>query len=422
MSNFTNSSLVNYTKISGNSTNPRNHSIDTISIHTMAGNCTVETCAQIFINSNGASSNYGIDSKGRIGLYVEEKNRSWCTSNKENDHRAITIEVASIQAGDYKCSNEAMKSLIKLCADICKRNNIKKLIWSNNKDNRINHKYGCNMTVHRDYAAKSCPGDYLYGKMGYIADEVNKIISGITNNKPDETKSNNNNEETMWKVLDNNGLNDYAKAGIMANVFAESGLEPRNLQNSFEKKLGYNDISYTKAVDKGTYKNFAKDGAGYGLCQWTYHTRKQALLDYAKKKEMSIGNLKMQISFMLKELKADTKLWKALLNVKSVKEASDLILLNYEKPADQSEKVKNKRASYAHDYFTKYAQNDYKVKITASALSIRSKAGTDGNIVGTVNKNDVFTIIKESNGPGASKWGLLKSKAGWISLDYTEKV
>ncbi len=426
MSNFSNSSLINYTKISKNSTNPRNHAIDTISIHTMAGNCTVETCGQIFTNSNGASSNYGIDSKGRIGLYVEEKNRSWCTSNKANDHRAITIEVASIRSGDYKCSDTAMKALITLCVDICKRNNIKKLVWSDNKDNRINHKYGCNMTVHRDYAQKSCPGDYLYGKMGYIADEVNKILFGITKENTNSSNIKTSNEQIMWKMLDNNGLNDYAKAGIMASVFAESGLEPRNLQNSFEKKLGYNDITYTKAVDNGKYKDFAKDGAGYGLCQWTYHTRKQALLDYAKKKEMSIGNLKMQISFMLREMKSDIKLVKALAEVSSIKEASDLILLNYERPADQSDKEKKKRASYAQEFFDKYKGksniDSYKVRITASSLSIRSKPGTNSTILGSIKKNNVFTIIEECNGPGASKWGLLKSKKGWISLDYVEKI
>ena len=180
---YTNSSLVTYTKISPNKTSPRNHIIDTITIHCMAGNLSVENCGKLFANvSRQASSNYGIGTDGRIALYVEEKDRSWCSSNKANDHRAITIEVANdggVETG-WHISDNAMNSLIKLVADICKRNNIKKLKWSMNKADRVNHRNGCNMTVHRDFASKSCPGDYLYGKHSYIADEVNKLLNTKT--------------------------------------------------------------------------------------------------------------------------------------------------------------------------------------------------------------------------------------------------
>lgn len=174
---FSNSSLVNYVKISPNKTSPRNHKIDTITIHCMAGNLTVERCGDLFANpSRQASSNYGIGSDGRIAMYVEEKDRSWCSSNSANDHRAITIEVANDGgAPDWHVSDKAMASLIKLCADICKRNNIKKLMWQGNK-NLIGQVDKQNMTVHRWFAAKACPGDYLYNKHGYIADEVNKLL------------------------------------------------------------------------------------------------------------------------------------------------------------------------------------------------------------------------------------------------------
>lgn len=174
----TNSPLATYTKISPNKTSPRNHTIDCITIHCMAGNLTVETCGSVFAKeSRKASSNYGIGTDGRIAMYVEEKDRSWCSSNNANDNRAITIEVANDGgAPDWHVSDKAMDSLIKLCADICKRNNIKELKWSTNKSDRVNHKNGCNMTVHRDFAAKSCPGAYLYEKHGYIADEVNKLL------------------------------------------------------------------------------------------------------------------------------------------------------------------------------------------------------------------------------------------------------
>lgn len=173
------SSLVDYIKISPNKTSPRNHKIDTITIHCMAGNLTIETCANVFApTSRKASSNYGVGTDGRIGCYVDENDRSWCSSNKANDMRAITIEVANDGGADtgWHVSGVAMNSLIKLVTDVCKRNNIKKLVWSDNKDDRINHRNGCNMTVHRDFKNKACPGDYLMSKMSYIADEVNKLL------------------------------------------------------------------------------------------------------------------------------------------------------------------------------------------------------------------------------------------------------
>lgn len=174
---YTNSSLVSYTKISPNKTPNRNHAIDTITIHCVVGQVTVEQLGNVFAStSRKASSNYGVGKDGRIGMYVEEKDRSFCSSNAANDNRAITIEVASNTTHPYAVNDIALQALINLCVDICKRNNIKKLVWSTNKNDRVNHRNGCNMTVHRDYANKSCPGDYLYNKHGYIADEVNKRL------------------------------------------------------------------------------------------------------------------------------------------------------------------------------------------------------------------------------------------------------
>jgi len=174
---YTNSPLVTYTKISPNKTSPRNHVIDTITIHCMAGNLSVETCGNVFApTSRKASSNYGIGSDGRIAMYVEEKDRSWCSSNAANDHRAVTIEVAN-DGGvpDWHVSDKAMTALINLVADICKRNNIKELKWQGNKA-LIGQIDKQNMTVHRWFAAKACPGNYLYNKHGYIAEEVNKKL------------------------------------------------------------------------------------------------------------------------------------------------------------------------------------------------------------------------------------------------------
>ncbi len=174
---FTNSLLALFRKLSPNKT-PRNHKIDTITIHCMAGNLSIETCGNVFaLSSRKASSNYGIGTDGRIALYVEEKDRSWASSNAKNDHRAVTIEVANDGgAPDWHVSDKAISSLIELVTDICKRNGIKKLVWSENKLDRINHKNGCNMTVHRDFAAKACPGNYLYNLHNYIAEQVNERL------------------------------------------------------------------------------------------------------------------------------------------------------------------------------------------------------------------------------------------------------
>lgn len=182
---MSNSPLVDYTRISPNKNSPRNHKIDTITIHCVIGQCTVETLGNIFApTSRQASSNYGVGTDGKIGMYVEEKDRSWCSSNAANDNRAVTIEVASDTKHPYAVNDRAFAALLDLVTDICKRNGIKKLVWSTKKADRVNHKNGCNMTVHRDYANKSCPGDYLYNRHGEIAAEVNRRL-GVADTAPD---------------------------------------------------------------------------------------------------------------------------------------------------------------------------------------------------------------------------------------------
>lgn len=181
---FSNSSLVNHVRISPNKNVNRTHAIDTITIHCVVGQCTVEALGELFANpGRQASSNYGIGYDGRIGLYVDEKDRSWCSASPSNDHRAITIEVASDTFAPYAVKQAAYDSLIKLVADICKRNNITKLIWSNNASDRINHKNGCNMTCHKDFESTMCPGQYLYEREADIAAKVNAIIE----KKPEPT-------------------------------------------------------------------------------------------------------------------------------------------------------------------------------------------------------------------------------------------
>lgn len=174
---FTNSPLVSYTRISPYSGGRKGHNIDTITmIHCSASQAAVETLGRLF-QTKQASANYGIGPDGRVGMYVEERNRSWATSDGENDRRAVTIEVACENRHPYRVNNAAYKTLLDLVTDICRRNGIKKLVWSTSKADRVNHKNGCNMTVHRDYENKACPGQWLYERHGQIAAEVNKRLT-----------------------------------------------------------------------------------------------------------------------------------------------------------------------------------------------------------------------------------------------------
>lgn len=166
-----------------------------------------------------------------------------------------------------------------------------------------------------------------------------------------------NTEEMIWCFLKAKGLTDAGVAGLMGNLYAESGLRPNNLQNSYEGKLGMADAEYTERVDSGSYTNFAHDCAGYGLAQWTYHTRKANLHKFAKDAGKSIGDLEMQLGFLMQELSTSYKTVLATLKTAtSVRAASDAVLLQFERPADQSEAVKAKRAGYGQKYFDEYAQ------------------------------------------------------------------
>ena len=167
----------------------------------------------------------------------------------------------------------------------------------------------------------------------------------------------NSNEEKIWNYLKAQGLSSAGAAGLMGNLYAESGLIPTNLQNTYEKKLGYSDAAYTAAVDSGAYTNFIRDSAGYGLAQWTYWSRKQALQQYAKSCKKSIGDLEMQLGFLMKELAGSFKAVLATLKTaSSVRAASDAVLIQFERPADQSEAAKVRRAGYGQKYYDKYAK------------------------------------------------------------------
>lgn len=218
---MSNSPLVSYTRISPNKTSPRNHKIDTITIHCYVGQVSVEQAGEEFAPvSKQASCNYCIGKDGRIALIVDEGDRSWCSSNPENDHRAITIECASETRHPYAINSKVYESLVKLCADICRRNGIEELRWRGDKS-LIGQVKLQNMTVHRWFKNKACPGDYIYSRLGQIAAEVNTLLKG-----KEEIKMDVNEFKKLWLEMrkdlkDNDSSNYSAEARAWA---IENGL------------------------------------------------------------------------------------------------------------------------------------------------------------------------------------------------------
>lgn len=314
---MSNSSLVSYTKLSPNHSGQRTHSIDRITPHCVVGQLSAESICGCFTStSRQASCNYGIGTDGKIALCVEEKNRSWCSSSNANDQRAVTIECASDLKEPYAMNDKVYASLVNLCVDICKRNGKKKLLWLGNKDKTLNYSPKSDemvLTVHRWFANKSCPGDWLYARLGNLATEVTKKLGGTSTTTPSTPA-----KETLYRVR---------------KTWADS-----------KSQLG-------------AYK----------------------VLDNAKKK-------------------ADENLGYSVF--------------------DESGKVvySGKTSTPAQTF------KPYLVKVTTSVLNIRKGAGTNYGTNGAIRDMGVYTIVAEANGQGATKWGKLKSGAGWISLDYTKKV
>lgn len=312
---YTNSSLVKYTGLSPNHSGQRTHSIDRITPHCVVGQLTAEGICACFPKGREASCNYGIGKDGKIALCVEEKNRSWCSSSAENDQRAVTIECASDSTAPYAFNTAVYNALIELCVDICKRNGKNKLLWLGDKTKTLNYapKSGeMVLTVHRWFANKSCPGDWMYSRMGDLATTVTKRLSGVSGGGSTTTTP-------MGKTL--------------------------------------------------------------------YRVRK------------SWSDAKSQIGA-----------FSVLANAKSLVDKNP----SY-KVFDESGKVVYEKGS------TSTAFKPYTVRVTATDLYIRKGAGTNYSANGFI-RPGVYTIVAESSGQGATKWGKLKSGAGWISLDYAKKL
>ena len=220
----------------------------------------------------------------------------------------------------------------------------------------------------------------------------------------------NSDEKIIWDFLMKEFGNAYGVAGLVGNLFAESALRSNNLQNSYEKSLNYSDESYTAAVDNGSYGNFVRDAAGYGLAQWTYWSRKEALLNYARAKNKSVGDLTMQLEFLIKELRESYKtVLSDLKNATSVLAASNSVLIKFERPADQSETAQARRASYGQKYYDKYASG-----VSTPSTQVGASTGGVSASAGGIKAGDVVSIAANAvyySGAAIPAW--VKGKA-WI--------
>ncbi len=362
-----------------------------------------ESCNYFASGDRKASAHYFIGHDGEIWQSVEDKNIAWHCGAKSYKHaecrnaNSIGIEMcvkkkstASMSATDmdWYFEDATVEAAAELTRYLMDKYNVP----------------ASNVLRHYDVTGKICPSPYVYNTTAHTWDNFKRKISGEAESVPElyrvrrgweDAKSqlgaytsldnakkackdgytvydrtgkavysktaaggmvqHGDTEKTVWCYLAGMGLNAFAVAGIMGNLYAESGLNPCNLQNSYNKSLDMTDAEYTKAVDNGSYENFVNDKAGYGLAQWTYYTRKQALLDYARAVGESIGSLVMQLDFLWYELQSYNSVISVLNNAGTVRAASDAVLLGYERPADQSEAVQAKRAGYGETYYNKYA-------------------------------------------------------------------
>ena len=224
---------------------------------------------------------------------------------------------------------------------------------------------------HGELMPTSCPGTHLQALLndGTLTGKANYYRYGPPPESStaeanwqkdmEQIKKELSNEETIWNFLKGKGLPDFAAAGVMGNLFAESGLSPVNLENYYEGLLGMDDRQYTNAVDDGSYDNFVHDSAGYGLAQWTYYSRKQGLLDAARAAGKSIGDIGVQLDFLWKEMQSYRDTMESLEEADSVADACRAFMLEFERPADQSTEAQERRISYAEGYYDRLAGSNF---------------------------------------------------------------
>lgn len=271
----------------------------------------------------------------------------------------------------------------------------------------------------------------------------------------------NSTEEKAWNYLKSVIGNEYGAAALMGNLDAESGLKTNNMENAYQKKLGFTDETYTAAVDNGTYTNFVKDAVGYGLAQWTYWSRKQGLLDKVKAKGVSISDLETQLEYLVYELKTKYKsVYNALVGATEILAASNVVLKDFENPKNQGDSVKKYRASLGQAIYDKYASGANttvkeenknsptanttgydkskvayaksknnsltgKYTVTATSLNFRYVPGkiTSDNIICEISKDETVQCYGYYTTVDGTKWlyVVYKGMTGFCSMKYLKK-
>ena len=416
---YSNSPMVEYTKLSPNNSGLRTHCIDRITPHCVVGQCTAEGLGEWFANSSAqSSSNYGIDRDGRVGLYVEEKNRSWCSSNADNDQRAVTIECASDTTEPYAFRDGVYQSLISLCADICRRNGKTKLLWFADKDRALSYEPAADemvLTVHRWFANKACPGNWMYTRMGELASKVTAALMAANLEKPamKTEKPEHDTAKAVWDFLLGKIGNAFGVAGLMGNLCAESGLKANNLENTGNDALGMSDDEFTALVDSGAYNDFVSNKYAYGLAQWGHHSRKAALLAYAQNRGTSIGDLKMQLGFLWKEINESyASMLSILKTATTIRQASDAVLIQFERPADQGNETQEQRAAFGQIYYNRFSGSAPAEKVNKDEAGDCMCSGP-GAVSAATRK---YTVVS-----GDTLWGIARKLLG-SGYRYTEIV
>ena len=241
------------------------------------------------------------------------------------------------------------------------------------------------------------------------------------------------NEKIIWDYLLSKIGNPIGVAGLMGNLKAESSFNPHNLNNTANKKLGMTDDEYTEAVDSGKYTKFVNDGYDYGLAQWVYSSRKNGLLTLANKQNKSVGDLQLQLEYIWQELQAYSAVLRTLRNATTIKEASDDVLLRYEKPADQGEATKEKRLRYAEEIYNRYVTSDdngeervvsdtiNKIVVTGKTVNIRLGDSIRYPVDSVAKKGEVYDVVAVSQDTG---WYAIRynDKILWITPYYAKKI
>ena len=437
---YTNSSMVAYTKLSPNHSGQRTHSIDRISPHCVVGQCTAEGLGDWFYKtSTQASSNYGIDKNGRVGLYVEEKNRSWCTSSNANDQRAITIECASDTTEPYTMNNTVYETLIKLCTDICKRNGKKKLLWFADKDKSLNYAPKSDemvITVHRWFANKSCPGNWLYARLGDVATKVTANLAGTGTAPVATTKT----QATVFSKLSEAEVvakagalftADQKKCGILASVsmaqfILESGYGKselaQNANNCFGMKTSLSGNTWSGSTWDGKSKYTKKTQEEYTKGEMTTITadfRKYPCIeDSISDHSAYLLGAKNGSKLRYDGLKGCTDYKKAAQIIKdggyatSSTYVSNLCSIIEKWKLTQFDVGANTSATDVT--VKKFPATPFMVRVIIDNLNYRSEPSMNGRVNGQTGVG-TFTIMEVKNG-----WGRLKSGAGWIYLENPE--